>query len=197
MDETPWSLLGRLSVENLRRRARVLQVLSEAEPHSLDACDLFRWGSGGGDNASWVFAADGRILLLVFDHESELNLFSDYEVGAQTAMYNGIPDDLLVHVRGLPDREPFLMVGDGADAVPAASGVFWFDGVAWHPADGLSTLVSERGLNLVRDSGIAHCTSWYLLDQEFTPESLIAAGAEDQFGMNLHEVTTIFAAERP
>ncbi|NMM83024.1 hypothetical protein B2J88_01345 [Rhodococcus sp. SRB_17] len=197
MDETPWSLLDRLPVKALRRRAHVLKALSGAESLSIDGCALVRGESGGGDNASWLFAADGRILLLVFDHESPLNLYSDYEVAAQVAMYDGIPDELVAYVRGLLDEDPFLMVGNDAEAVPAASGVFWFDGLAWRPADGLETLVAERGLDLVYDSGVAHCTSWYLLDQEFTPESLIADGAEDQFGVNLDQLTAVFAAAAP
>lgn len=108
-------------------------------------------------------------------------------------MYDGVPDQLVAHMRGLPDEEPFLMMGDGAEALPAASGVFWFDGFTWRPADGLATLVTERGLDLVRDSGVAHCTSWYLLDQEFTPESLIAAGAERKFGVNIDQLRAVFA----
>lgn len=154
---------------------------------------LVRWENGGGDDASWFFAADGRVLLLVFDHESALNLYADYEVAAQKAMYDGVPDELIAPVRGLAEEDPFLMMGDGADAVPASSGVFWSDGHRWCPAEGLVNLVADRGLDLVRDSGVDPCTGWYLLGQEFTPESLLAEDAGPMFGVSREELTTVFA----
>jgi len=152
-----------------------------------------RWESGGGDDASWLFTPDGRVLLTVMDHESPLNLYSDYDVAAQASMYDGVPEDLVALVRGLADEDPFLMIGDGDSALPAASGVFWFDGRTWRPSDGLVTLAEQRDLDLARDSGIMHCTHWCLLNQDFTPQTLLDAGAEDKYGFSLDQLTALIA----
>lgn len=187
------TLLDRFPLSEIRRRARVLELLSETPATSIPGGDLVRWESWGGDHASWVFAVDGRALLLVFDHESVLNLYSEGDVEAQEAMYAGVPADLVALVRGLPDEEPFLMLGTCNQTLPAASGVCWFDGAAWHTAAGLEALVAERHLDLARDSGLNYCTSWLLLDQAFITETLLAAGAEDRYGVDAAELAAVIS----
>jgi hypothetical protein len=195
MEETPLSQLAQWPVDELRRRARILSALFETDPVTLSGCEFVLCANGAGDDASWLFVDDGRVLLLVFDHESVLNLYAENDVAAQFRMYEGVPDDLLALVRGLPEGCPFLMLGKGTEAMPIASGVFWFDGSIWRPSLGLISLVEERHLDLFDDSGFEHCTGWCLLDQVYTPEALIEEDAEYVFGFNLDEIKALFASQ--
>ncbi len=205
MCSDPVVQLNRWSIADLRRRARILHALSEAAGGikyataadlGLGAGELLRWESGGGDEAAWFFLPDGRALLLVFDHESQLNLYSDYDFAAQALLYQGVPEDLIGGFRALPDGDPFLTIEAGSESFPVASGIFWFDGVAWRPSDGLAKLVAERNLDLPNDSGFDHCTSWCGLSGEFTIEQL-AADSEDLWGVGVAELEALFAANPP
>lgn len=162
----------------------------------LGECEFFRWENGGGDETAWLFAPDGRALLVVFDHESELNLYADYDFAAQALLYQGVPPDLIAGLRALPDEEPFLTISEDQESFPVASGVFWFDGSTWRTAEGLLTLVERRGLSLGDDSGFDFCTSWYHLDGEFTPESL-ADDSEEMWGVGVEALHALFAANSP
>ncbi|WP_146070303.1 hypothetical protein [Arthrobacter sp. GMC3] len=193
MREIKWSGLNSVDLSEVRRRAHVMQRISAAERLNRGGVELIGWDSGSGDWAVWTFSKDGQAMLLVFDHESKLNLYGDYDVAAQMGMYTGLPETLLTPVRGMSEDDGFLMMGDGPAAMPAASGVFWFDGSQWRVAEGLLELVEARGLDITSDSGFGYCTSWYRFDGEFTPESLCADDAEDRWGTDLRQLREIFA----
>ena len=192
MSEEGWAGLDVVPPGEVHRRALIAQRLSGAQPAIIGPLSLIGWESGGGDYATWLFAPDGQVLLLVFDHECDLNLYVDDEVDAQIGMYEGLPEMLLGPVRGLPDGKDFLMVGTGEDSVPVASGVFWFDGATWSATRGLRELAQSRGLDLMSDSGFRYCTSVYRFDREFTPEALAADGAEVRWGVSLQRLQEIF-----
>lgn len=56
------------------------------------------------------------------------------------ALYEGVPDDLMSLVRDRPESEesalPLISDGSGG-TLPAATGIYWFDGTDWIVADGL------------------------------------------------------------
>lgn len=190
-----WGGLDRHDLAEIRRRARIMERLSESEPVELPGADVIGWQSYAGDAVSWVIPPSGEILLLVFDHESELNLYPEYEVDEQARMYEGVPERLVSLVRGRADEAEFTMMGDGDAALPAASGVFWCDADGWHVPAGLAAIVAERDLDIASDTGVRFCLSWYRFDGEFTVEALLADDAEERWGVSPAELTEMFAAE--
>ncbi len=172
-----------------------MERLSESEPVELPGAEVIGWQSYAGDAVSWVITPVGEILLLVFDHESELNLYPDDEVDEQARMYEGVPERLVSLVRGREDEAEFTMIGDGDAALPAASGVFWRDAAGWHVPAGLTAIIAERGLDLADDTGVRFCLSWYRFDGDFTVDVLLADGAEDRWGVTPGELAEVFAEE--
>lgn len=172
-----------------------MERLSESEPVELPGAEVIGWQSYAGDAVSWVITPAGEILLLVFDHESELNLYPEYEVDEQARMYRGVPERLVSLVRGREDEAEFTMIGDGDAALPAASGVFWRDAAGWHVPAGLTAIIAERGLDLTDDTGVRFCLSWYRFDGEFTVDALLADGAEERWGVTPAELAELFAEE--
>ncbi len=176
----------------LERRARVLAELSRTPEARLGGARVVGWENGAGDSAAWVLPGDGTALLLVLDHESELNLYVEAEAGDQLRMYSGVPEALRALVVGLPDESVFLALGSGAEAAAVASGVaFLHDGV-WSLSPGLLALCAERGLDPLVDSGLNFCLHEYLLGSEFTVQALSARDPEARWGVDAAGVAEAF-----
>jgi hypothetical protein len=166
----------------LRRRAAIVTALSDGPAsfsrksvsYRVDGATRFAWNDSGGQSLKWYFTDDGRILLLGFEHEGELNARGPgTDFALQRTYYRGVPDDLM---RYAGDRTPAyenLTVTDpetGAELL-TATGVCWYDGVHWHLADGLIEYCDDQGIDVDFESGLD--LSPYVLDREFTPESYL------------------------
>lgn len=137
--------------------------------------------------------------MLVLDHESELNFYVEAEAEDQKRMYHGVPAPLLELVSGLPDESVFLSLGDGTASVPVASAVAYLPAEAeagsqtWRLAPGFEELCAERGLDPDSDGGLRFCLSQYLLESEFTADTLCARDPETRWGVGEAEVRAIVA----
>lgn len=173
---TTWAALRALPLPEVRRRAAVLTEVTEIAPMTVDGAERFAWNDSGGQSAVWHFTADGRALLLTFDHESPLNLYAEEDYALQRSLYDGIPDDLLRLVLDRPENYESLNLTDPhtGTAIHYAGGVFWFDGEQWHIADGTRTHCTHEQLDLFVETGFDYCLSGYLLDTpDFTPEAIV------------------------
>ncbi|TWS25835.1 hypothetical protein FK268_00750 [Tsukamurella sputi] len=175
-----WEELQRTSITEVRRRAAIVDTWNDIEPVEVPGGKRFAWNDGGGQAAGWFFAADGRVLLLTYEHESTLN-FYDGDFAEQRAVFGGVPEDLVAMVANQPENYEFLNVSDNEGAsLPHASGVFWFDGAQWHVAPGLIEYCTTHDIPLFTSDGFAfdvgfdYALAAYRFGQEFTPESLIA-----------------------
>lgn len=176
----------------LERRARVLAELSRTPEAALGGARVVGWENGAGDNAAWVFPGDGTALVLVLDHESELNLYVEDESEAQLRMYSGVPEGLRSLVLDLSDESVLLTLGPESAAV--ASGMaFLHDGV-WSLSPGLLALCAERGLDPLVDSGLNFCLSEYLLGREFSVQVLSGRDPEARWGVDAAGVAAAFRA---
>ncbi|MGP3735795.1 hypothetical protein ACTWJ9_21825 [Streptomyces sp. GDS52] len=77
MSDAMWDALVATPLPEVRRRAAVVDDLAGVEPVTVTGARRLAWNDGGGQSAVWYFAEDGRVLLLTFDHESELNLYAE------------------------------------------------------------------------------------------------------------------------
>lgn len=184
--------LNATPLAELERRARVLAVLSLTPEAALGGARVVGWENGAGDNAAWVFPSDGTALLLVLDHESQLNLYVENESAAQLRMYSGVPETLRSLVLGLPDESAFLTLSSGETAAAVASGVAFLHDGAWSLSPGLLALCSERGLDPLVDSGLNFCLSQYLLGQEFSVDVLSGRDPEARWGVDTAGVAAAF-----
>ncbi|MFM9368214.1 hypothetical protein [Streptomyces sp. Da 82-17] len=177
-----WDALRALPTAELRRRTAIVTEVTEIAPMTVDGAERHAWNDGGGQSAVWYFTTDGRVLLLTFDHESDLNLYAEGTHALQKSLYDGVPADLRALVENRPENYESLNLVDedtGA-AIHYAGGVFWHDGEQWHIAEGLRTHCAREELDLFTDSGFDYCLSEYLLTQpRFTPEALTAYRKEE------------------
>ncbi|RSM62599.1 hypothetical protein DMH03_10995 [Amycolatopsis sp. WAC 01376] len=174
------SMLRRTHPRELRRRLDVLTRIDGHEPSTVDGVTHFGFGNGGGDTVNAWFTAEGRGLVVTFDHTGDLNFFEDPQ--AQAALYDGVPADLLGLVRNVPEADTTLNAShpDGGTLV-AATGVFTFSGPC-AMADGLVSRLHEEDLG-VEDTGVGWLLEGFLALEDFTPAAVAEAvawwGSED------------------
>ncbi len=181
------SVLRRTHPRELRRRLEVLTHVDGREPMTVDGVTHFGFGNGGGDAVNAWFAADGRGLVVTFDHTGALNFFEDPQ--AQAALYDGVPADLLALVRDVPETDTTLTVShpDGGTLV-AASGIFTLSGPC-AMADGLVSRLQEAQLG-AEDTGVGWLLEGFLAMDDFTP----AAVAEATGWWSAEDIVRGFAA---
>jgi len=174
MKNATWSALAATPIDELRRRIAIVGDLTDVAVRTVDGVTRFAWDDGGGQFTIWYFAQDGRVLLLIFDHETALNLSTEKNYARQASLYHGVPDDLVRLVHNRPIHEG-LHVRDGetGETIHSASGVFWFDGERWRPSEGLLAHCDREDLDLWRESGFDYCLGPYLLGRAFTPEAIV------------------------
>ncbi|WP_414940064.1 hypothetical protein [Amycolatopsis sp. cmx-11-51] len=181
MSDKIWAALEATPLEEVRRRAAVVDAITEITPVAVDGAERFAWNDGGGQSAVWYFTPDKRALLLTFDHESALNLYAEEDYSVQEALYGGVPGDLVGLVRDRPENYESLNIVDvetGA-TILYAGGVFWFDGERWWQAEGFLDHCRREGLDPLSESGFTYCLGAYRFGEEFTPEAIVEDRAAD------------------
>ncbi|MGW1840023.1 hypothetical protein [Streptomyces sp. NPDC002067] len=180
-DNTMWDALAATPLPEVRRRAAIMDELAEVEPVTVPGAHRLAWNDGGGQSAVWYFTQDGHALLLTFDHESELNLYAEDDFALQESFYAGVPESLVTLVRDRPENYESLNLTDPGTGrtIHYAGGVFWYDGTRWHVADGLAEYCRRKDTDLFGESGFDYCLDAYHFGQDFTPETVVAAQAED------------------
>ena len=170
-----WNALAATPLPEVRRRAAVVDDLADVTPVTVAGARRLAWNDGGGQSAVWYFAQDGRVLLLTFDHESDLNLYAEGDFALQESLYEGVPESLVALVRDRPENYESLNLIDSATGrtIHYAGGVFWCDGTRWHVSDGLTEHCRRQGVDLVRESGFGYCLGAYQFGQDFTPETVV------------------------
>ncbi|XVS66451.1 DUF6357 family protein [Actinosynnema sp. CA-299493] len=181
------SVLRRTHPRELRRRLEVLTHVDGREPIATDGVTHLGFGNGGGDTVNAWFTADGRGLVVTFDHAGALDSTDDPH--AQAALYEGMPADLLALVRDVPPTETTLVVPhpDGGTLV-AATGIFTFAGPC-AMADGLVSRLQAARLD-VADTGVGRLLDGFLTVEDFTP----AAVAEAARWWSAEDIARGFAA---
>ncbi|MFI6941754.1 hypothetical protein ACIBI4_20975 [Streptomyces sp. NPDC050418] len=181
MTNTTWDALSTTPLPSLHHRAAIVDDLAEVAPVTVPGAERLAWNDGGGQSAVWYFAEDGRVLLLTFDHESELNLYAEEDYELQESFYRGVPESLVALVRDQPENYESLNLKDpeSGRTIHYAGGVFWFDGARWQVAEGFEEYCRREGIELFAESGFDYCLSDYLLGQDFTPEAVVADRDED------------------
>ncbi|MDG9688607.1 hypothetical protein QC281_00660 [Streptomyces sp. DH17] len=181
MSNAMWDALTVTSLTEIRRRAAVMDDLAEVEPVTVPGARRLAWNDGGGQSAVWYFTEDGRVLLLTFDHESQLNLYAEDEFVLQESFFEGVPDSLVTLVRDRPENYESLNLTDATTGrtIHYAGGVFWYDGTRWHVSDGLAEYCRREDLDLFSESGFDYCRDAYRFGQDFTPESVAAVREDD------------------
>lgn len=174
------SMLRRIHPRELRHRLDVLTRIDGHEPSTVDGVTHFGFGNGGGDTVNAWFTAEGRGLVVTFDHTGDLNFYEEPQ--AQAALYDGVPADLLALVKDVRETDTTLNVShpDGGTLV-AATGIFTFSGPC-AMADGLVSRLQEEELG-VEDTGAGWLLEGFLSPEDFTPAAVAEAvawwGAED------------------
>lgn len=175
-----WEELQRTPIDDVRRRASIVDTWNGIEPVDVPGGVRYAWNDGGGQASGWFFADDGRVLLLTYEHESTLNFYDDDYAG-QRALFDGVPAELVAMVANRPENYEFLNVDSGnGETLPHASGVFWFDGAAWHIAQGLVDYCVAHDITPYADGrftfeiGFEYAVGDCRFGAEFTPETLIA-----------------------
>ncbi|MEU4807120.1 DUF6357 family protein [Actinosynnema sp. NPDC023587] len=160
------SVLRRTHPRELRRRLEILTRVDGREPTTAAGTTHFGYGSGEGDTVNAWFTADGRGLLVTFDHTSPLDCSDDPL--AQAALYDGVPADLLHPAKNAPETDTARNVPhpDGGTLV-AATGIFTFSGPC-AMADGLFARLQETRTN-IEDTGIGRLLEVFLATEDFTP----------------------------
>ncbi|RSN05193.1 hypothetical protein DMC63_38770 [Streptomyces sp. WAC 05977] len=167
-DESP---LRRTHPRELRRRLDVLTRIDGREPATAGGVTHFGFGNGGGDTVNAWFTAEGRGLVVTFDHTSPLNFYEDPQ--AQAALYDGVPADLLALVT---EADTTLEVSrPGGGTLAAATGVFTFSGPC-AMADGLVSHLQETRLG-IEDTGAGWLLDGFLAPESFTPDAVAEAVA--------------------
>jgi hypothetical protein len=176
MSQDTWDALKATPLAEVRRRAAIVGELTEVRPMVVDDAERFAWNDSGGQSAVWYFTPDGLALLLIFDHESELNLYAEGDYALQESLYRGVPESLVRLVRDRPENYESLNLVDSETgrAIHYAGGVFWFDGERWRAAEGFLDHCEREGLAPLIESGFGYCLGDYAFGREFTAETVIA-----------------------
>ncbi|WP_406096815.1 hypothetical protein [Streptomyces sp. NBC_01013] len=172
MSNATWDALTATPLPEVRRRAAVMDELAEVAPVEVSGARRLAWNDRGGQSAVWYFTEDGRVLLLTFDHESDLNLYAEEDFALQESFYDGVPESLVALVRDRPENYESLNLTDSATGrtIHYAGGVFWYDGTRWHVSDGLAEHCRREGADLFVESGFDYCLRAYRFGQDFAPE---------------------------
>lgn len=162
------SVLRRTHPRELRRRLEILTRIDGREPTTIDGVTRYGFGNGGDTVNAW-FTADGSGLVATFDHTSPLD-FSD-DARAQAALYDGVPADLHVLVRDVPEVGTIRNVPhpDGGTVV-AATGIFTLSGPC-AMTDGLVSRLREERL-AIEDTGVGRLLETFLALEELTPATV-------------------------
>ncbi|MER6120263.1 hypothetical protein [Streptomyces sp. NPDC001743] len=197
MNNAIWDALAATPLPEVRRRAAVMDELAEVAPVTVTGACRLAWNDGGGQSAVWYFAEDGRVLLLTFDHESDLNLYAEDDFALQESLYKGVPDDLVALVRDRPENYESLNLTDPATGrtIHYAGGVFWYDGTRWHVSDGLTDYCRREDTDLFGESGFDYCLNVYGFGEDFTPETVVAhlyEGEDEEQEAELPGVREVF-----
>ncbi|MBL3666412.1 hypothetical protein JL475_10490 [Streptomyces sp. M2CJ-2] len=181
MSNAIWDALATTPLPEVRRRAAIVDDLAEVDPVTVPGARRLAWNDGGGQSAVWYFAEDGRVLLLTFDHESELNLYAEEDFALQESFYEGVPESLVALVRDRPENYESLNLTDSATGrtIHYAGGVFWYDGTRWHVSDGLAEYCRREDADLFGESGFDYCLDVYRFGEDFTPETVVALQDEN------------------
>ncbi|MFH9414740.1 hypothetical protein [Streptomyces rochei] len=181
MSNAIWDALTVTPLPEIRRRAAVLDDLTQVDPVTVPGAHRLAWNDGGGQSAVWYFTEDGRVLLLTFDHESVLNLYAEDDFALQESFFEGVPESLVTLVRDRPENYESLNLTDATTGrtIHYAGGVFWYDGTRWQVSDGLAEYCRREDVDLFGESGFDYCLDAYRLGQDFTPESIVADRDED------------------
>lgn len=192
-DDTAQELLmhGEHPLE-LQRRAWLLStVFGRGESRVRDApieatrCTL---QSTTGRTTTWIFADDGRQLLLIQDPACDFAKVLEDREGEEDPearlilidrLLNGVPDDLRACIAAPGETgsgdvaEHVLEFGTLAGRpVPIISGAFWFDGAVWQASPGLLETGYQHGLT-IDGFGFAEAVRRpFRLGGAFTPETL-------------------------
>ncbi|MCX4844781.1 hypothetical protein [Streptomyces sp. NBC_00893] len=181
MSNAMWDALAATPLPEVRRRAAIVDDLAEVEPVTVTGARRLAWNDRGGQSAVWYFAEDGHVLLLTFDHESDLNLYAEEDFALQESFYGGVPESLVALVRDRPENYESLNLTDSATGrtIHHAGGVFWYDGTRWHVSDGLGEYCRREDADLFGESGFDYCLDAYRFGQAFTPETVVEIRDED------------------
>ncbi|MEU4804978.1 DUF6357 family protein [Actinosynnema sp. NPDC023587] len=166
------SVLRRTHPRELRRRLEILTRVDGREPTTAAGTTHFGYGNGEGDTVNAWFTADGRGLVVTFDHTSPLDCSNDPH--AQAALYDGVPADLLHPAKNAPETDTTRNVPhpDGGTLV-AATGIFTLSGPC-AMADGLVARLQEAQTTL-EDIRVAHPLEDFLATEDFTPATVAQA----------------------
>ncbi|MEV1049324.1 hypothetical protein [Streptomyces sp. NPDC049916] len=201
MSNATWDALAATPLEEVRRRAAVLDELAEAEPVLVPGARRLAWNDSGGQSAVWYFAADGRVLLLTFDHEAALNLYAEEDYALQESFYAGVPASLVDLVRDRPENYESLNLTDPATGrtIHYAGGVFWYDGADWHVSEGTEEYCRHEKIDLFGESGFDYCLRDYRFGADLTPEAVVESrdeggwyGSEQEREADLARVRDLF-----
>lgn len=206
-EQHPWNALQQTPLSDLKRRAKIVDTLKEIEPVELAGAERFAYDCGDGDALAWYFAADGKVLLVTFLHESELNTFDCHEeegedYAVQRSYFKGVPEDLVALVENQEETDELLIIDDatGGRTIQVATGVYWCDGNSWHVAEGLREHCQNAGLD-VFDEGGFYMVYQYVLGRPFTPEAYHEATFNEYLSAEeneerLEQVRAVFASVR-
>lgn len=169
MDNATWDALRATPLPEVRRRAALVDEMTDIDPVTVTGARRLAWNDGGGQSTVWYFADDGQVLLLTFDHESMLNLYAEGNYALQESLYDGVPESLVALLRDRPENYESLNLKDSTTGrtIHYAGGVFWYDGTRWHVADGLVEHCRREDLDLFREAGFDYCLAVYRFGEDF------------------------------
>jgi hypothetical protein len=181
MTNKAWAALQATEPVEVQRRTGIIAEFGELEgltavgPPVVDGARRHAWTDGCGQSAVWYYDRNSQILLLTFDHESDLNLFTQNTYALQERLYRGVPAELMRLVHNRPGNYESHNVAhpETGDRLHGAGGIFWYDGDRWHVADGLAEHCRHKGLDLFVVSGFDYCTEPYRFGLEFTAEAIV------------------------
>jgi hypothetical protein len=163
------SVLRRTHPRELCRRLAVLSHIDGREPTTGAGFTHYGFVDGSGDSVDGWFAADGRGLVVTFDHGSPLASIDDAQ--GQVALYDGVPPDLLALVRDMPQPGTIrTVVHPSGGMLVVATGIFTYSGPCMMSEGLLARLQSDR-LD-VEDAQVGRLLERFLALEDFTPAAV-------------------------
>ena len=205
-EQHPWNALQQTPLSDLKRRAKIVDTLEGIETVELAGAERFASDCGDGDALAWYFTDDGKVLLVTYMHESELNVYDFHEeegkdYAVQRSYFRGVPDDLVALVENQDETNEMFNIEDPAGrTIQVATGVYWSDGNTWHIAEGLLEHCRNEGLDVFDEAGF-YMVYMYVLGRPFTPEEYHAATfneflSAEENQERLERLRTVFASVR-